>query len=74
MAAKALAKAQREGVREHAARVNGLKRCIDELKVSLEMKCQLRCFYFRRIAQRFAYYLFFLGLLSLVLTREMQTS
>lgn len=46
MAAKALAKAQREGAREHAARVNELKRCIDELKVGLETKCQLRRFYF----------------------------
>lgn len=34
MAAKALAKAQREGVRENAARVNEMKRLIDELRVS----------------------------------------
>lgn len=34
VAAKALAKAQRDGARENAARVNELKRLIDELQVS----------------------------------------
>lgn len=34
VAAKALAKAQKEGVREHAANVNALKKRIDELQVS----------------------------------------
>lgn len=33
VAAKALAKAQRDGAREHAAKVNELKRLIDELHV-----------------------------------------
>lgn len=33
VAAKALAKAQREGVREHASNVNALKKLIDQLQV-----------------------------------------
>lgn len=36
VAAKALAKAQREGAREHASKVNELKRQIDELQVRKE--------------------------------------
>lgn len=36
LAAKALVKAQREGVRERAARVNELKRLIDDLQVRSE--------------------------------------
>lgn len=36
VAAKALAKAQKEGVREHAANVNSLKKLIDELQVGQE--------------------------------------
>ncbi|CAM9697798.1 unnamed protein product [Sphacelaria rigidula] len=42
MAAKALAKTQREGVREHAASVNEMKRLIDDLRVSVRKKREKR--------------------------------